>query len=54
MLIILKLCIERFSKQKHNSCALKDNNEEFRRLDKTERVTKLSIDFGVGKARING
>lgn len=41
------------SKQKPNSCALKDKLEILKRLDNDKNITELSIEFGVGKANIS-
>lgn len=40
------------SKQKPNSCALKEKLETLERLDNDKSITQLSIKFGVGKANI--
>lgn len=42
-----------FSKQKPNSCALKEKLEILKRLDNDKNITQLSIEFGVGKANIS-
>lgn len=40
------------SKRKHTTCTLKEKLEVLQRLDKGESATKLSLEFGVGKATI--
>lgn len=40
------------NKRKHTTCTLKDKLEVLKRLDKGESATKLSLEFGVGKATI--
>lgn len=41
------------SKQKPNSCALKEKLEILKRLNNDKNITQLSIEFGVGKANIS-
>lgn len=40
-------------KRKHSSCTLKEKLEVLKRLDNGESATKLSVEFGVGKATIS-
>lgn len=40
------------NKRKYTTCSLKDKLEVLKRLDKGESATKLSLEFGVGKATI--
>lgn len=45
----LNLCIEISSKRKYSSSTLKVKIEALKKLDKRVVVTKISIEFGVGK-----